>query len=241
MRRRERRYREIATAAVALLLTMAVAAGCATTQGAASDRAAKSDDAIASKPEPNVKTLYAMARMLRAQGKADEEEIVLRRILAQEPKFVPAYADLAEIRMRQHLYTEASQELQQGLAVAPADPVLLNDLGVCAIMEKNHEKALQQFTQASQAAPRDTRYKANMALALGLLGRYEESLNLYRQVMSGADADHNLAVIKQMRGETGGEAQAAAPVQEDLPPQKLVPEEVAAAPGPETADAPAQP
>jgi hypothetical protein len=45
----------------------------------------------------------------------------------------------------------------------------------------------------------DARYRGNMALALGMLGRYEESLSLYQQVVSPSDAHFNLAVICDAR------------------------------------------
>ena len=40
-----------------------------------------------------------------------------------------------------------------------------------------------------------------MATSLGLLGRYDEALSLYEQVIPILDAHHNLAVISEVRGD----------------------------------------
>jgi Flp pilus assembly protein TadD len=217
----------LALAGTVLLL----AAGCATTPRANSKAADAAPDATVSTADPSVKTLYAMARLLRTQGKADQEEAVLRKILAQAPNFIPAYADLAELRMRRHLYAEAARELNNGLAVAPNDPVLLNDLGVCALLQEKPEEALQHFTRASEAAPQEARFRTNKALALGLLGRYDESLALYREVLSPEDAEHNLAVIKDMKRTRDSEAEATASLlNESSSAGSAAPQEVAATP-----------
>jgi len=69
---------------------------------------------------------------------------------------------------------------------------------MCHLLKGDYDDALEQFTQAS-AVGDDRRYRANMAVALGMLGRYNESMALYEQIVGEEDAKHNLRVIIEAR------------------------------------------
>ena len=148
---------------------------------------------------PTPKTLYAAARMLAAQGRDAECKSMLKGILAEHPRMMPAYCDLAELQIRQRRIEEAVQTLSAGLRVAPRDALLLNNLGMCRMLKGEHQLALNAFTQAAGIEPHNARYRANMAVVLGMMGRYEESLALYRQIVPVEDARHNVAVLHRAR------------------------------------------
>lgn len=154
----------------------------------------------ADKP-PAPKTLFAMARVLVAEGRLSEALLILQRVSRQAPACLNAYVEIADIHMRQNNPASAVAVLQSGLKIAPADPVMLNDLGVAHLALHEPEKALDAFERAVTAAPRQTRYVANVALSQGLLGRYDQSLATYMQVVPAAQAHHNVAVICQTRGD----------------------------------------
>jgi len=147
---------------------------------------------------PTAKTLYAMSRILMSQGREDQGESVLLKLIAEYPRFIPAYCDLAEYRLRQGRFDDAVEELSKGLRMAPEDPILLNNAGVCSLLRGDCEAALSNFSMAAEVMPREERYRANMALALGMMGRYDESLKLYKEVLPAKDAAHNLNVIRNM-------------------------------------------
>jgi Flp pilus assembly protein TadD len=67
------------------------------------------------------------------------------------------------------------------------------------MLRAEYDAALDLFARASGAMPQDARYRANMAVALGMLGRYDESLALYQQVVPAAEAHHNLGVLAKAR------------------------------------------
>ena len=67
--------------------------------GSASEEASLLDIAPGEIQSPNATTLYAVSRLLSAKDRADQGERILLRIIERYPKFVPAYNDLAEIRM----------------------------------------------------------------------------------------------------------------------------------------------
>jgi Flp pilus assembly protein TadD len=185
---------------VALGLTLC---GCSQTPDAGSrdesalrDPKAGFEDQHADRP-PSSRTLYSMAGILATQGKDNECELVLRRCIGQYPSFTPAYNSLAELQMRQGRIHQATDVLRKALTIRRQDPVLLNNLGVCYLMQKEYERALESFTGAAGRVPESEKYRANMATALGLLGRHDEALALLQQVLPKEQAGNNAAVLQQ--------------------------------------------
>jgi Flp pilus assembly protein TadD len=148
---------------------------------------------------PTAKTLYAMADILATQGRESDSEIIMRRIVQEHPEFLPAYNDLAELQMRQAHIEQAIETLDKGLRIYANDPVLLNNLGMCCLLQKEYEKAVALFTRAAAVIPQSARYRSNLAVALALACREEESLSLFMQVLPRDQADHNLNILRQAR------------------------------------------
>jgi len=148
---------------------------------------------------PTVKTLCAMADILAAQGKDSECEYVLKKVIRENPKYFPAYNSLAELQMRQGRVNSAIETLQNAIIINPEDTVLLNNLGMCWIVRRDYEQALKMFTKAAGIKPENTMYRANMAAALGLMGRDEESLSLFKQILPEDQAKHNISLLKEAR------------------------------------------
>jgi tetratricopeptide (TPR) repeat protein len=177
------------------------------TDSTAAAAQAESDFDKATDRAPSAKTLYAMARLYASQGKDEEAETLLRRVVTENPKFVAAYCDLAESQLRRRRVDDAVATLKSGLKVAPRDAVLLNDVGMCYLLKRDYDAALQSFVAAAAVRPDDARYRSNAAMALGMMGRYTEAASLYRQVLSPADVHYNLGVICQARNDTARAAQ----------------------------------
>ena len=167
---------------------------------------------------PTEKTLCAMAEILAAQGRDSECEYVLKKIIQDNPKFLPAYNSLAELQMRQSQTNAAIETLQHALNINSEDAVLLNNLGMCWIVRRDYQNALNMFTKAAGIMPENVKYRANMAVALGLMGRDEESLSLFRQVLPEDQAKHNLSVLKEARG---GEKPASTAVSQTQNSQEI--------------------
>jgi serine/threonine-protein kinase len=97
--------------------------------------------------------------------------------------------------MRQRRISEAMKVLESGLQVNPNDSVLINNMGMCWLIRKDYEKALQFFTTAAGLVPENTRYRSNMATALALMGRRNEALSLYKQVLTEEEAEENIQIL----------------------------------------------
>lgn len=168
------------------------------------------DAAIENRPQrsPNGKTLCLMARILAHEGKDQQAEFALRRVLREHSSFMPAYCDLAQLQMRTGRVDEAIQTLTTAVGTSPNDPVLLNNLGLCLLLNEQPDRALTRFWEAAALRPRDARYRSNVAIALGLLGKYPESLYAYEGVVSSpAQAHYNLGVLCEARGDYRAAAQ----------------------------------
>ncbi len=171
-------------------------------QDSADDQFQRSADRPASP-----RTLYALAQILQTQGKDSQAEPVLCKIINDEPRFMPAYCDLAEIQMRQRRIDEAANTLSAGLKQSADEPILINDRGMCHLLLHDYEAALGDFVRATALVPDDARYRTNMAVALAMLGRYDEAFATYSLVMPPADAYYNLALISDARGDAMRAAQ----------------------------------
>ncbi len=148
---------------------------------------------------PTVKTLYALADILSAQGKNEQAELVLKRIVKEHPEFLPAWNSLAELQMRQRHIDEAVNTLSAARKINPKDPVLLNNMGMCYMIRQDYNKALEMFTATTDIKPENARYRANMAVCLAFLGRDDEAISLYRQILPENQVQHNLNIIRAAR------------------------------------------
>lgn len=178
-------------------LTLAALAACA-----APDTNKESDDSSldpSDERQPSAQTLYSMSRIMVSRGKDGEAEVVLAKLIADHPRFMASYADLSELYLRNDRPDSAVEVLKAGVSIAPEDAVLLNNLGMCRLMQGRYEEALDSFTAAAAGVPKDARARANMAVALGMLGRLDESLAVYRQLVPEADAHYNLGVLCEAR------------------------------------------
>jgi Flp pilus assembly protein TadD len=152
-----------------------------------------------SKRAPTPRTLYAMSRMYAARGMDAQCRMLLEQILREDRTFVPAYSDMAELQVRQAQVGDAIATLHKALEIAPKDPVVMNNLGMCHLVRGDYAQALLYFELSTERSPKVARYQANRAAALGLLGRYDEALAVYRQILPEAQAHHNLGVLCRAR------------------------------------------
>lgn len=150
-------------------------------------------------PKPTAKMLYVIANIFASQGKYAECEAVMKRIIHEYPEFFPVYNSLAGLQLRQGRKIEAIKTMYAGLDIRPEDTILLNNIGMCWLLCMKNENALEMFTKAAGIMPENTKYRANMAVALSLMGHYEESSSLFRQILPQEDADYNVNAIRKTK------------------------------------------
>jgi len=186
--RRSARSRRLAALLLPLLL------GCSAPSYGSAD-----DWADAGGRAPESAALHSMARLYAAQGRDADAEATLRALLAREPAFLPGWEELARLYVRRELLDGAVAALELGLQEAPDDPVLLNDVGLCRLLQRDLPAAERAFVHASASAPDDARPRSNLALVLALQGRDEEALAVWQQVLPLAQARANLDLVTAAR------------------------------------------
>lgn len=203
---RGKRHSTILRAALVLALAaVTIAGGCSHEKDPISYSRPSTDTTFQEGADrsPTPQTMYALATILAKQGKDDQCAFVLSRLIREAPDFTPAYVDMAQLHLRNNRTDEAVAVLSSGLEQQPEDTVLLNDLGMCWMLKRSYGLALEYFSQASALAPENARYRSNMAAAVGMMGRYDEALRLYMEVLPAADAHYNLSVICESRKDYG--------------------------------------
>src|ERR1035437_6267978 len=122
--------------ALALCLA-ALNSGCASNATTRADARDSGFDVGADRPAPP-RTLCTMARILSNQQRDAEAEELLHAAIQQSTGYAPAYSALAEIQARQNRLDEALDTLRKGLAVAPREAVLHNNMGMCFVAKADY-------------------------------------------------------------------------------------------------------
>lgn len=176
-----------------LVLMHAGLVGC---QSGQSQRDAFNDGA--DRP-PTPRTLHMMARLLNENGRTDQAEYVLLKIIDENPLYLPGYVELADLQIRRQRYAPAIETLTAAHTLAPADPVIANNLGVLHLRGRQYAEASGAFDAAVAADPQEARYRANLALSLGMQGAYHEAYEVYTSVVTPSEAFWNIGVISEAR------------------------------------------
>lgn len=185
----------------ALVISLAALAVCGCNQNRRGTRVQTREFDLGANPNPTPELLQNAAKVMAAQGREADAYSMLRRLIAEHPDYIPAYADMAEYHLRHNRPSEAERVLLEGLERAPEDAVLINNLGMVAMMRGDYARALEHFNRAADLAPGEVRHRSNMATALGLMGRYDESYAVYEQVVPPAYAHYNVSVLADRRGD----------------------------------------
>ena len=128
---------------------------------------------------PTASTSYSFAKILVGQGRDRDAIHVLTRIIRENPRFVPAYNEIAGVYVRSDRLEDAIALLQSGLKQSPNDPVLHNNLGMCYLLKTDPARALESFSRATDVMPSNPTFRANRAAALGMLGRDSDAEREY--------------------------------------------------------------
>ena len=149
---------------------------------------------------PTEDTLRMTARILAAKGDFAKAGYAVDRMIVEYPLRASSYTEGAEILLQQGRVLDAILLLDLGLERIPGDPVLLNDRGLCRLLEADLPGATSDFGAALEADPRDADYVANMALVLALAGDEEASRRLWSRVVPPKAVESNLQLAREARG-----------------------------------------
>jgi len=95
-------------------------------------------------------------------------------------------------------YREAINYFERAQALNPDHPSVLNNLALAYTMSGEAERGEQLLRQASVSGADNTKVRQNLALVLGLQGKYDEATKVASVDLPPAEAQENTALLKKM-------------------------------------------
>src|SRR6202165_4099619 len=93
---------------------------------------------------------------------------------------------------------EARQYYASALRIVPEEPSVLSNLGLSYVLSKDLPKAEETLRRAYSSAGADARVRQNLALVVGLQGRFAEAEGIVKADQPAAEAAANVAYLKQL-------------------------------------------
>lgn len=144
----------------------------------------------------DIKVAYAKA--LAADGKfAQALNIIDQTIQPDQPDWNALMVKGAILdQMGEH--GTARELYRQALVVAPEHPGLQANLGLSYAMTNDLQQAESHLRKAVSMPGASGRIVQNLALVVGLQGRFDEARQIYSRVLPGDEADSNMTYIRAL-------------------------------------------
>ena len=95
-------------------------------------------------------------------------------------------------------HQEARGYYESALRIAPDEPSVLSNLGLSYVLSRDLPRAEETLRKAQATGRADARVRQNLALAVGLQGRFAEAERIARADLPADEAAANVAYLKQM-------------------------------------------
>ncbi|ESY92570.1 tetratricopeptide repeat protein [Mesorhizobium sp. LNHC229A00] len=142
--------------------------------------------------------LAAYGKALAANGQFEAALDAVRR--AQTPEYPDWRLVSAEAAILDQVgqKDEARQLYRKALELKPKEPSILSNLGMSYVLEGDLRTAETYMRSAAQQPNADSRVRQNLALVVGLQGRFDEAEKIASQELSPEQAQANVAYLRQM-------------------------------------------
>jgi Flp pilus assembly protein TadD len=100
-------------------------------------------------------------------------------------------------------HAEAQRYYASALKIMPDEPSVLSNLGLSYALSKDLKRAEETLRRAAARGGADRRVQQNLALVVGLQGRFPEAETIARAELPPAEAAANVAYLKQMLAQKG--------------------------------------
>lgn len=104
---------------------------------------------------------------------------------------------------------EARLRYREALELRPNEPSVLSNLGMSYLLTKDLRTAETYLKSATGQPGADSSVRQNLALAVGLQGRFQEAETIARQELSGEQAEANVTYLRSMLSQQGAWKQLA--------------------------------
>ena len=92
----------------------------------------------------------------------------------------------------------ARQAYRDALDIKPNEPSVLSNLGMSYLLTRDLKTSETYLRSAISQPGADSRVRQNLALVVGLQGRFQEAENIARQELTAEQADANMTYLKAM-------------------------------------------
>ncbi len=151
-------------------------------------------EALKLTPETTSDTLLA-ADLAEDSGQHAAAEGAYRRVLANDPKSIPANSGLAHVLIESKQYPEAEKFVRIALAQTPDDPALNAQLAT-VLAAQNNADALPLLQKLHAAHPQDHAITRMLADVLAQAGEFDASNRLYLALLAKSPDDVELLVAR---------------------------------------------
>lgn len=142
-------------------------------------------------------------RELARAGRAGEAAQMLERAAAAQPADWKLRSALGSAYDQQGRYAEARAQYEAALAIKPDEITVLNNIGMSHALEGDLKTAEATLRRASAlpAAASEPRVRQNLALVIGLQGRFDEARQVAARDLPPEQVEANMAYLKKMLAE----------------------------------------
>jgi Flp pilus assembly protein TadD len=146
----------------------------------------------------NKALLGAYGRALAETGNYDQAlDVFTRAHTPDQPDWKILSAQGAVLdEMGRH--DQAQRHYASALKIMPDDPSVLSNLGLSYALSKDLPRAEATLRRAAARPGADSRVRQNLALVVGLQGRFAEAESIARADLPAAEAAANVAYVRQM-------------------------------------------
>jgi Flp pilus assembly protein TadD len=114
-------------------------------------------------------------------------------------------------------HEEAQRYYATALRIVPDEPSVLSNLGLSYALSKDLVRAESTLRRAAGQSRVDSRVRQNLALVVGLQGRFAEAEGIARADLPSEEAAANVAYLQQMLAQQNGWKQPVKPSQASKP------------------------
>ena len=160
--------------------------------------------------------LGAYGRALAAVGNYAQALDVLNRAHSPDQPDWRVLSAQGAVLDQMGRHQEAQRYYASALKIMPDEPSVLSNLGLSYALAKDLPKAEETLRQAVERPSADRRVRQNLALVVGLQGRFADAETIARSDLPPEEAAANVAYLKQMMTDHNDWAKLASTA--DTPP-----------------------
>jgi Flp pilus assembly protein TadD len=159
---------------------------------------------VALRNPKNMELLGAYGRALADAGNFEQALDVLGRAHAPDRPDWHILSAQGAVLDQMGRHAEAQRYYETALKMVPDEPTVLSNLGLSYALSKDLPRAEATLKRAAAGSRADPRVRQNLALVVGLQGRFAEAENIARADLPPEEAAANVAYLRDMLARENG-------------------------------------